>query len=73
MAAADELLGLLGEKRQDLVDQPARLGAAQPRRAHKVCDETFELGQLQHPQNIPVSEVDKQEFYLISGRIYLIV
>src|SRR6266436_68415 len=48
MAAAYELLGPLVEERQHLVDQPDRLGLAQPRRAHQVGYEVLELARLRH-------------------------
>src|SRR6266851_9229832 len=48
MAPADELLRPFVEKRQHLVDESGRLGAAQPRRAHQIDNEVLELAQLRH-------------------------
>src|ERR1700730_15006642 len=48
MAAAHELLRPLVEERQHYVDQPNRLGPAQPRRAHQIGDEIREFRWLQH-------------------------
>src|SRR6266851_5023602 len=55
MAPADELLRAFVEKRQHLVDEPARLGAVQPRRANQIDNEVLELAQLRHDGRIPRS------------------
>src|SRR6516162_3744437 len=48
MAPGHELFRPLVEKCQHLIDEPGRLGMAQPRRAHQIGDEVCELGQARH-------------------------